>query len=334
MAVVSIVVLGPIALKNLITRKHMSTEQNESNEDTDTDTDIEQSEDISSSDPLYRAALLGNTTEVCRLLLEEKAAPDTPGTSEKDTPLHGASKKHHIEVMRILLAAKANPNAVNLSGETPIHLAAGSGKKDALPAVIELFISKASLLTLTKDKLTPLNYATGVINGENRPAYNFIEWINSSVKKDAKNKKITEMPHFLRKAKVAEYKLTESTIARRIQLTHQLKSSGFLKKTHELIGRVALDRVGPISSLAQREAAVKIANQFRSPSKLSTAPSSLLTSSSAFLPPPPPSKKRKPETQAAPDVAATQRRNAHTAPPSAMPEPKLCGAIENPLFQR
>src|SRR6185312_5341951 len=60
------------------------------------------------------------------------------------TPLHYAAEEGHLLVVQGLLKNKANPNAKDKYGRTPLHLAAG--KKDAaVPVVKCLFENKATL---------------------------------------------------------------------------------------------------------------------------------------------------------------------------------------------
>ena len=43
------------------------------------------------------------------------------------TPLHLAASENQEEIVRILLAAKANPNASDADGARPLHIACGNG---------------------------------------------------------------------------------------------------------------------------------------------------------------------------------------------------------------
>ena len=71
---------------------------------------------------------------VAELLVAKKAevnAKDDKG----DTPLHSAAKYDHKDVAEFLLANKADVNAQNNSGNMPLHAAAGF--KD----IVELLLS-------------------------------------------------------------------------------------------------------------------------------------------------------------------------------------------------
>ena len=56
--------------------------------------------------PIYQAALEGHL-EVVRLLLEAKADPDSPNMWE-DTPICEAFRSGHMEIVRLLLEARAD----------------------------------------------------------------------------------------------------------------------------------------------------------------------------------------------------------------------------------
>jgi ankyrin repeat protein len=93
--------------------------------------------------------------ELVELLLTNKAdvnAKDNDG----ETPLHFAAQEYDKDVAELLLAHKAKINAKNKDGETPLLLAASDGHKD----VAELLLAnKADVNAKDKNGSTPLRVA-------------------------------------------------------------------------------------------------------------------------------------------------------------------------------
>ena len=74
--------------------------------------------------PLIEASMRGEDSAiVVKALLAAKAAPNTQGGSMKNTALHIAAELHNLEQVRLLLAAKADPNILNAEGRTVLDIA-------------------------------------------------------------------------------------------------------------------------------------------------------------------------------------------------------------------
>ena len=80
--------------------------------------------------PLHIAAMTGHT-EVARVLLDDSAAIDMRLTNQVDqfitmpggsTPLHWAAHSGRLEMVQLLLERRANVNATDIAGETPLDL--------------------------------------------------------------------------------------------------------------------------------------------------------------------------------------------------------------------
>jgi hypothetical protein len=128
-----------------------------------------------SATPLHTAAGEGNLPAVQNLISlgADVNAPDQIG----NTPLHQAvsgcpefryedeefyptcsAKPAHVEIAALLITSGANPNVVNVNGETPLHWAAFHGSKET----VEVLLSKgANVNAKNVYDETPLDYAEG-----------------------------------------------------------------------------------------------------------------------------------------------------------------------------
>lgn len=86
-------------------------------------TDVNQ-QDRYGRTPLYKAALRGDL-ELCKLLLDYDGDLFI-GASWKaySTPLHIASEKGHVEIVRLFILEGVDVNLQNAAGDTPLHFAA------------------------------------------------------------------------------------------------------------------------------------------------------------------------------------------------------------------
>lgn len=104
---------------------------------------------------IHDVAACGEIGKVNALLAEN------PGLASKvdsdgNTPLHGAARNDHKDVVKVLLAHGAEVNAKDNEGATPLHLAAGRGNKD----VAELLLAnKAEVNAKRRGDATPLHNA-------------------------------------------------------------------------------------------------------------------------------------------------------------------------------
>lgn len=84
---------------------------------------------------LHRAAILGHV-EVVKTLLEADANPNLVDVTGK-TALHYACSKGHVEIIKILLDHKANPELYDIEERTPFVLAAEQGEVDVVKLLLE-----------------------------------------------------------------------------------------------------------------------------------------------------------------------------------------------------
>lgn len=105
------------------------------------------------STPLHIVAYLGHV-DIVKLLLEAGANPNKKDALE-ETPLHKAAFSNHPAIVNILLEAGANSNAQSFDGRTPLHEGAFS-----LPIVKQLLAAGADPNKKSKlSKTTPLHAA-------------------------------------------------------------------------------------------------------------------------------------------------------------------------------
>ena len=90
----------------------------------------------SDSNPLFLAAWKGQSG-IVKLLLEHEIWVDRP-RSDKPTALHIAAQEGHYQVVRMLLAAGANPHVLGPNLATPLHTAA----ENHHPHVLHLMLEK------------------------------------------------------------------------------------------------------------------------------------------------------------------------------------------------
>ncbi len=102
----------------------------------------------SSGDPALAAALLTSG-----------ALPDAGTRIGRHTPLHIAAKGGHAEVVRLLVAAKADLSAATTTGARPLHFAAASGS----PETVSLLLDHGADVNVREPQWgqTPLMFAAG-----------------------------------------------------------------------------------------------------------------------------------------------------------------------------
>lgn len=104
--------------------------------------------------------------EIARMLLEAHASPNIETYTSKLTPLaRAAFNDSRVEVVRHLLAAKADPNRPDADGETAVHRAAIGGSVEIMKLLIR---AKANINTQRTDGYTPLQLA--IINKKSKVA--------------------------------------------------------------------------------------------------------------------------------------------------------------------
>lgn len=106
--------------------------------------------------PLALAAFFGHT-ETVRVLLDAGADVNQQSRETmKVAPLHSAIAARKIDIVKLLLAGKADPGRSGGRGVTPMHEAAISGQIDMATLLIE---SGASINARDEGGKTPLAYA-------------------------------------------------------------------------------------------------------------------------------------------------------------------------------
>jgi ankyrin repeat protein len=106
---------------------------------------------------LHRAVEFGSLA-ACKYLLMRGIPAACPG-SRGATPLHYASARGDVPIMKILLRAASPPHSpINVNGMTPLHVAAGEGRLKIVKMLIE---KGADSSVQDKFDRVPLHFAAG-----------------------------------------------------------------------------------------------------------------------------------------------------------------------------
>jgi ankyrin repeat protein len=117
--------------------------------------------DPSQNTPLVLATKRGHL-EIVRLLLENEASPHHPD-SEGYLPLHWASKIGSLDLVKLLVIKGANINAIGLYQRTPLHMAAHNGQAAVVAWLLSVKGSINAKASAEDNLTTPLHEA--VIRG-------------------------------------------------------------------------------------------------------------------------------------------------------------------------
>jgi len=110
---------------------------------------------ININEDLWKAAQHGNVGQVNELL-SKGADVNFIFNKYAMTPLYAAASSGHKEIVEILLAAGANVNVVNKSGESPLHKAVEGGKIENKELLKILLAAGANVNAPDKKGKTPL----------------------------------------------------------------------------------------------------------------------------------------------------------------------------------
>jgi TonB family protein len=111
---------------------------------------------MAESDEIHDAVMRGGLAKV-KALLNENTNLVANKDFEGATPLHRAASAGHKDVVELLLAHRADVNAIDNNGVTPLHYAASAGHKD----VAELLLAHRADVNARDKNIggTPLHWA-------------------------------------------------------------------------------------------------------------------------------------------------------------------------------
>lgn len=104
---------------------------------------------------LYNACLSGNSQEVKSLISRSSDTKKFLHFSDPqsgNTCLHVAVSNGPLDIVRSLISAKADPNSVNIEGETPLHMLAHETRVTMRAVMIADALVKAGTLLTVKNK--------------------------------------------------------------------------------------------------------------------------------------------------------------------------------------
>jgi len=110
-----------------------------------------------SGTPLHYAAICGFHTMINYLVVEHALNINARGVYKESTPLHLASDKGHLEVVRVLLEHGADVEAQNEDKLTPLHRASRSGRGEVVRVLLEQGADGAAF---DRNRMTPLHWAS------------------------------------------------------------------------------------------------------------------------------------------------------------------------------
>jgi ankyrin repeat protein len=106
---------------------------------------------------LHYAAICGFHVTTKYLINEHSLDINARGVYKESTPLHQASDKGHVEVVRVLLEHGADVTAQNEDELTPLHRASRSGREEIVRVLLEHGADPAAR---DKNRMTPLHWAS------------------------------------------------------------------------------------------------------------------------------------------------------------------------------
>ena len=110
------------------------------------------------------AALNGGHSQTAKILRDNGAHPDVTGRAQR-TPLHSAAGRGDFKMVQVLLECKADVNARDIIGDTPLHFSlqgwsAPLNVVPSLPEVVRLLLEHGADINAPNDsRFTPLHIA-------------------------------------------------------------------------------------------------------------------------------------------------------------------------------
>jgi len=127
--------------------------------------DLETAEALLAEEPTLVDSEAGGQALLFEALMEEQkhmvlllidSGVDVNVKEQCFSPLHCAAQQGHAEIAELLIAKGANPNAIDMMGETPLHAAVLEGQKDV---VLVLLAGGANVDAENRMQRTPLHFA-------------------------------------------------------------------------------------------------------------------------------------------------------------------------------
>lgn len=99
---------------------------------------------------MHSAALTGNEMLLRKLILKDKNAVHSVDGADKETPLHVASFKQHLNICKILSENNANPSTKDIHGNNSLH-------KVVMAPETEFLENRRDLIQLLLDNNVSIN---------------------------------------------------------------------------------------------------------------------------------------------------------------------------------
>ena len=134
---------------------------------------LKKNDNLGTGNALYYAARAG-LIKTATLLLKHHADPNHVRLTEGDTPLHGAAKGGHDNLVQLLLENKADPTTANIHSESALDIASRNGN---INIVTRLTAAMQSASSGELKSVLSMNAGNALYHSAANNQYDIVEWL-------------------------------------------------------------------------------------------------------------------------------------------------------------